>query len=389
VIRPRVLFVTHRASATGAPTVLLRLLRWLHGRDALDAHVLCWHGGPLSAAFAAVAPTTVLEPEEGLGALGAAEQTLTTLGLRGPSSAVRHWGVNARRSLRGPWDVLYLNGAASFAAVPHLPRPVAGTLAHIHELEVGLERSLAPDQQPLLMEADRYLAVAPCVEDLLVRLGVPAGQISVQGGFVDDAAPAAVQPEGTLRARLGIPVDAPVVGGAGDVIWRKGPDLFLRLALASAEAQPDAHFVWVGARSALTEQLERDARRAGVAGRVHFVGHQQHPTDWFRLFDTLVLTSREDPFPLVCLEAAQVGTPLVAFDQGGVGALLDAAGEGGVVPPLDVPALAAAVDQVLRHRPVAPVAALKAAVEERYVSSVAAPALLHEIYELAGSTSRS
>lgn len=381
---PRVLFVTHRASATGAPTVLLRLLAWLSGRDAVEAHVLCWHGGPLARSFSALAPTTVLGPEDGLGLLGAAEQALDVAGLRQGSSGMRRARVAARPSLRGPWDVLYLNGAASFTALPHLAAPRGGTVAHIHELEVGLERSLPGSEQPLLTHADRYIAVAPGVEDLLVRRGVPAERITVRGGPVDDEPPPVVEAGSALRSQLGIPADAPVVGGAGSVIWRKGPDLFLRLAVRLAEVQPEAHLVWVGARSALTDQLERDARRAGVASRVHFVGHQPHPYDWYRLFDVLALCSREDPFPLVGLEAAQVGTPVVAFAQGGLGDLRSTGPVSTLVPPMDVPALAAALDQVLRRPPAVPTAA----VGERYTTSVVGPVLLHEILDVAGYAPR-
>ena len=57
--------------------------------------------------------------------------------------------------------------------------------------------------------------------------------------------------------------------------------------------------------------------------------------------DLLVLPSRDDPFPLVVLEAMMLGTPVVAFDVGAVRAQV---GEAGVMVPAEhTDALAEAV----------------------------------------------
>jgi len=40
--------------------------------------------------------------------------------------------------------------------------------------------------------------------------------------------------------------------------------------------------------------------------------------NYLALADGLVLTSREDPFPLIMIEAAALGMPIAAFNSGGV-----------------------------------------------------------------------
>ena len=56
------------------------------------------------------------------------------------------------------------------------------------------------------------------------------------------------------------------------------------------------------------------------------------------------MTSREDPFPTVVLEALSVGLPVVAFDRsGGIPDMLRETGQGVVVPYGDVTAMAAAI----------------------------------------------
>jgi glycosyltransferase involved in cell wall biosynthesis len=88
------------------------------------------------------------------------------------------------------------------------------------------------------------------------------------------------------------------------------------------------------------------AEDLGVADVVRFITTQPDPLEWFRLLDVFVLPAREDPFPLVCLEAALVGVPIVAFDNGGMPDLLDQ-GCGVVVPYPDVPRFAGEVDALL------------------------------------------
>jgi glycosyltransferase involved in cell wall biosynthesis len=80
-----------------------------------------------------------------------------------------------------------------------------------------------------------------------------------------------------------------------------------------------------------------DVERLRIRPIVHFVGPKPHPLPYFSLFDAFLLTSREDPFPLVCLEAAALATPIVCFED--AGGMPEFVGEdaGFVVPYLDVP----------------------------------------------------
>jgi glycosyltransferase involved in cell wall biosynthesis len=65
------------------------------------------------------------------------------------------------------------------------------------------------------------------------------------------------------------------------------------------------------------------------------------------LFDVFTLTSREDPYPAVVLEAAALGKPIVCFQQSG-GAPEFVEGDCGfVVPYLDVEAMAGRIAELL------------------------------------------
>lgn len=389
--RPRVLFVTYEASRTGSPLLLLRFLRWLVAAEAVDPEVVCWRGGPLDAEFARLAPTRVLAPASGRSlaetvAVGAGEVGLGALGRlvdRGRVAA-------GLRGLRRP-DAIHLNGVPAFTALPHLDAEGVPVLGHVHELEFALRRSLAPDEAQLLLAADRYVAVSHAVADnLTARHHVAPERVAVRHGFVDEIPPtdadAADRAVDALRAELGLAPGAPVVAMVGDLSWRKGADLFVALGAALAERVPSAHLVWVGGapgRGAWDETVFDVAAR-DLGDRVHLVGERDDVAPFLALADVFALTSREDPFPLVALEAARAGVPVVAFDQGGVPELLAVPGEpaaGVLVPPLDVMAMAEAVGELL-DAPAAR-AALGAAGSERVAShhttAVAAPALLAEL----------
>ena len=109
------------------------------------------------------------------------------------------------------------------------------------------------------------------------------------------------------------------------------------------------HYCWLGAQVDAPDfaALTHDVSRAGLDATVHFVGSQPNPADYYALFDVFVSTSREDPFPLVNLEAAAQGVPVVCFDASGGGREFVEEDAGFVVPYLDMDALADRVTELV------------------------------------------
>jgi glycosyltransferase involved in cell wall biosynthesis len=153
---------------------------------------------------------------------------------------------------------------------------------------------------------------------------------------------------------LRIPPNAFVVGGVGTTDWRKAPDVFVQVAAALLRLNPEVEpwFVWLGGHGAgLAEaELRHDVLLTGLEGHLHFVAAQPNPLDYLAAFDVLALTSREDPFPLVCLEAATVGKPTVCFESAGGAPEFVEADAGRVVPYLDVDAFARALSTLANDR---------------------------------------
>ncbi|MBK9763827.1 MAG: glycosyltransferase family 4 protein [Flavobacteriales bacterium] len=208
-------------------------------------------------------------------------------------------------------------------------------MAHVHELNTIIAMYL-PELRKYIGQVDRFIAVSQLVRDELVeRWGVPLDRITVVYEFseVGKSPAASKQP---IKDKM-------VVGGSGLVHWRKGHDLFIQVAHCLRREHPDvpAKFVWVGRLDAQHKIIvQADLERSGFTDRVQFVGELEDPLPAFREMDVILLTSREDPFPLVCIEVGMLGTPLLCF-QGATGipeVLAD--GGGFVVPYLDVSAMA-------------------------------------------------
>jgi glycosyltransferase involved in cell wall biosynthesis len=393
-----ILFVSHEGTLTGAPMMLLHFLRWLRDNTSVEPEIALLRGGPLAAQFAEIGPTTVLGETVDWPAPTETESRLAERGLGGVSRAMQRRRIrHLIGDLRGS-RIVYLNSIASLRFLHHLPR-VDTAIVHVHELQSALRWAVRPEDPPLLRtRVDHVVAAADCVADNLVRNhGVDRQRVSRVYEFVDTAGVLlpSRQDRTDIRAELGLDDDALVIGGSGFADWRKGIDLFVQMARAVAAAgRDDVHFVWVGARAGGSEgeQLDFDIRHAGVEARLHLVGLKEHRFDWYRAFDVLALTSREDPYPLVALETALLEVPMVCFDAGGMTELVarsvdEGIGECGVVVPyIDVEAMAEAaldlLDDEARRQDMGQRAAK--VVQRDHDVQVAAPELLHVIERVLG-----
>ena len=168
--------------------------------------------------------------------------------------------------------------------------------------------------------------------DAVVEYGVPAEKVRVRGnGF---PAPAEGAANGNLRARLGIPPDAPLILYVGRIAAGKG----IEHLLAAVQELPDAHLVIAGPDD-----------RHGVstrAERVHTLPMTDDPPrHLYPQADVFVLASEGESFGMVAAEAAAAGTPVIVSDRCGIAGFFQD-GEALVVP-YDRAAVVAAVRRVL------------------------------------------
>jgi glycosyltransferase involved in cell wall biosynthesis len=224
------------------------------------------------------------------------------------------------------WDAVYSNTITNGDILHKLGTRMPPAICHVHELDTTIALYGESNLEKVRRHTGRYVACSQVVKDNLVdNYGLDERAIDVVHEFVPmppDVSDADVEVRRRVCAEIGVPADALIVGGAGTTDWRKGSDLFIHVARFVRQQRPDlrTHFIWVGGEGRGSDrfaQLQHDLRALGLDAAVDFIGQRANPLDYFRAFDVFVLTSREDPFPLVCLEVASLGKPIVCFDGAG------------------------------------------------------------------------
>jgi glycosyltransferase involved in cell wall biosynthesis len=108
-------------------------------------------------------------------------------------------------------------------------------------------------------------------------------------------------------------LDAPVVVAAGSLTRRKGFDRLLEAWARLAPSFPDWQLRIFGTGHRRPE-LEELIEKLGVRGSVDLCGHSPRLLEELERASVFALTSRNEGFPMVLLEAMAVGLPVVAYD---------------------------------------------------------------------------
>jgi glycosyltransferase involved in cell wall biosynthesis len=345
--QPHILFVSNEASRTGAPLMLLHFLRWFARNVAWTFNVVLVRGGPLQPEFEALGPTLALDQGVWRGE-GFIRSNLERRGWGGISSAIERIAYTRRLGL--PPDLIYCNSAASAPAMNVLGRWKSPVLTHVHELMYSFRVAIPrPALDSLMARTTQYIACANFVREYLINNeGVNPSSIEVIHEFLVpdrfslNGVPSSVEAESSTRPF--------VVGGVGSISWRKGTDLFVQVAKIIRDRFParDVRFLWVGTGERIDiDKLTHEIRSAGLGSVISLCGAVENPAEHYRGMDILLLPSREDPYPLACLEAAAAGKPIVCFDGAGGAREFVQDDCGFLVPYLDVGAMAERVVRLL------------------------------------------
>lgn len=134
-----------------------------------------------------------------------------------------------------------------------------------------------------------------------------------------------------MRASLGIPQHAPVVGYVGRFVPVKDMGTFFRAAAILQEEREDVHFVCCGGT---LDSAGADVRAAvaalGSPERLHVLGARGDVERVYPMFSVCSLTSVSEAFPMVLLEAMASGVPCVSTDVGDAKCIIESTGR--VVP---------------------------------------------------------
>ena len=345
-MKRRILYIGHDASRTGAPMVLLHYLQWLRSRDpAAEIDLLLLTDGPLTDAYRSVANVFVLNPRRSFPGrvIGRLRRMILPQAAFKPPNSLKF--TNRYGTVVG-------NTILTLEALEHFKKQGTRTICWVHEMPYVIKVFYETDRfVELIDKVDRLIVGSNAVAKALIGFGMEKPTDVVYEFLPSNKTKAA---SGIMRADFGIPGDAFLVLGCGHFGWRKGIDIFLKVADNLVNKYPDIYFVWIGGkgrgRNEYHEQVMAEHERLASKEKIIFTGELADIDKLFAETDVFTLTSREDPFPLVCLLAADKKKPVICFE--GAGGMPEFVGSdaGSVVPFEDADAFATTIEEFYLDR---------------------------------------
>jgi glycosyltransferase involved in cell wall biosynthesis len=311
----RILFIGHEATRTGAPLVLLNVIKKLKLAN-YRCDILLLNGGKLEQEYRSLADKTI-------------SANIDSFIIRGLAKVFNQYPEKIAafklfyKTKFKKYDLIYANSVTTLImAVELKKRYQIRILLHVHELEYAINYFVGNIQfNELSGSIDHFVAVSEAVKDILVnRYGIDPEIIDVIYPYPDQPGELFVH---ETKDKLGISKDTFVIGGAGQMSWTKGVDIFMLIAkeFARQTKNKDYKFIWVGGFPKTkheSEQFFLEKNKLEPAN-ILFTGEVNNSYDYFTCFSVFLLTSKEESFSLVAVENALLKKPVICFEKcGGV-----------------------------------------------------------------------
>jgi glycosyltransferase involved in cell wall biosynthesis len=295
ITKRTLLFVGHDGIQAGAQVLLLEIIKWFYFHTNRKIKIVLLDFGPLTSEYVKYAEVYVLS-----------KQIIDDIN-------------GFTKFLNEDFEFVYLSTVVSgkFLKLCKEHEILLNTniIANIHEMEKVLaiyESELSELQKSVthwISGSDETTKI------LLEKYNISIEQLTTIPAFIDPIADKDANEnifKENARNRLSLNKDSFVVMGCGTAYWRKGPDIFVDTAKKLHKlSNEDIQFVWIGDgedKESLENSLSMEDKTY-----IHFIGHQDNVEVLLAAADIFYLSSREDPFPLVSLLAAQHYVPTICF----------------------------------------------------------------------------
>jgi glycosyltransferase involved in cell wall biosynthesis len=199
-------------------------------------------------------------------------------------------------------------------------------ICYVHEMEAAIHILTSSNSLDIVLKnTNRFLAGSEAVkQNLITGQNIHKDNIDVVYSSIAETSREKNNYLSFIKSfkeKNSIPGDAIIIGVAASNEWRKGFDLFFPLVSIYFTLFPDSniYFVWKGFRERKNHFFydQYDYKRFNTNNRVLLLPHGDDSIEQIASFDIHLLLSREDPYPLVVLEAASFGIPTVCFSDAG------------------------------------------------------------------------
>lgn len=312
-----ILFVSHDANRAGAQILLLRFLRLLKGNQQFQFSILLKEGGIIENEFNEIAQTYLWQKPKSF-----QKKSFLVKLYKKFTDGDDYQSKLITTLKKQKFDLIVSNTVTNGDIMPILAQLNIPIFTYVHELEMGIQQYTRPEYfQNVKSLSTAFIACATSVkENLILNHQIDTTIIKVLPSLLPESAlnyQVDEKVNENLRIQYNIPTDAFLIGGMGTVDLRKGVDIFLQVA-NKLKHDSTIFFLWVGGQEKETEfkNFQIDKSRLEL-DRVIFQPSVNNPLDFMSIFDVFFVSSREDPYPLVVLEAAMLSKPIICFDKAG------------------------------------------------------------------------
>lgn len=278
---------------------------------------------------------------------------------------------------RRKFDVLHIHGAFWYAFLPALVARSLNKRIVVKLTRLGDDDPAALQagctQHPLNSLALRLFELADIVVaqtaaqaysvdlyDMRLR-----SKVRVIPNAVDTEifSPCSVQTRASLRRKLDLPLEGPVILHVAGLLPHKGADALIQAVSPIAKELPNLRLLLVGPTtedSSSSNEFERSyvlrvralIETGSLGAQVRLVGNVERQVlrEYYQVADLFVLPSTREGMPNALLEAAASGVAVVAYKIPGCAEMLASHNDlqaGLLLPPNDVSALSSAIRQLI------------------------------------------
>ena len=317
----KILFITHETSRTGAPILLLNFLKWLNlNNKDIETTLLSIEKGDLSFELESVVHnlhelSEIVENDK---------KKKTTLSRRirnklFPNLKPKSSEVKLIEKLsKTKWDLIFSNTIVNGKYIEKLRAKGTPIISYMHELEYIIKEFMKfGNVEGTLKYSNYFLCGSSLVQNNLIKNHqIKPEQSEVVHSFVDfKSRDKNIKTSDKIRDELEIPSDAAIVAMMGSFVWRKGTDYFVDTARKLNEE--NIYFLWIGADLDSINKFEFDLKKSKTNLKVILIPPSKEYKKYFNCIDLFYLSSREDPYPMVMVEATSYGIPIICFENAG------------------------------------------------------------------------
>ncbi len=360
-----ILFIGHEATRTGAPKSLLQIIRWFKVNTSYNLKLLLLRGGELCEEYAQYATVLLYENIKPVQKLSIKNRIIhkvfALIEARHKVSSkttnkihrVLIGEFNFQKRLAeiieqhfGSINLIFNNTTVTADLVNNLILLDAPVISRIAEM--GL--SYSPQFDVLNRRTKHFFVVSKAVrDDLIKRYSINPERITILYGTIypEDEENKGIETL-NIREKLAFGKNSFIVMGSGSRSYRKGVDLFVQVAIQTYKINKDIIFIWLGGcdDKYLGEFIKEEKQIIKEYSNLYFINSVPKPSLYYKEINLFLMTSREDPFPLVNLEVGLQKKTIISFENNGGSPELIKDGETGyLVPFLDTSAM---TDKILK-----------------------------------------